>query len=124
MAFNNPLSRTHIEHTSDRAQHYTNDLFVCDDCGHQYYPKVHSSTYVTDVISILVGALVVVLLLMKSSIWLYAVAGFIAMPYLYWYRKRERRVVALKGEEKIRYGDIVLDCPNCRSCNARKEKDS
>lgn len=112
----NPLSKTHFEVTTDRLQHYSNDLYICSECGNQYHPKVHSQPYIIQFGAILVGLLIVILLLMQSPIWLYAFSFFIVLPYFYFYSKKERKI----SNGKLKYGDIILECPECGDTNATK----
>lgn len=120
MAVNNPLSKTHFKVTADRLQHYTNDKYVCDDCGHRYYPKVHSQPYIVQFGAILIGIAAFVLLKTQAPPWLYALLPALIGGYMLWYHNKDRRIATPSGTQKLRYGDIVLGCPKCQSMNATK----
>lgn len=115
----NPLSKTHLEFTKDRIQHYSHDTYACTGCENQYHPKVHSQPYIIQFGTITSALILASLLLTQSKIWLYLTAIFvifIALPHLYFYSKKERNI----STGKLKYGDIVLECPKCGGINANK----
>ncbi|MEO0842646.1 MAG: hypothetical protein AAF063_27595 [Cyanobacteria bacterium J06643_5] len=120
MAINNPLSKTHFKVTKDRLQHYSNDKYTCSDCGHRYYPKVHSQPYIVQFGSILIGVVIFIMFKTQAPPWLYAMLPLLLGGYMIWYYNKDRRVTTPNRTKKIRYGDIVLSCPECRSTRATK----
>jgi hypothetical protein len=112
----NPISKTHFEFTKDRIQHYSNDLYICSGCNNQYHPKVHSQPYYIQFGAIILGLLLGALFISQSPVWSYFVAAFILLPYFYFYSKKERKI----SVGKLKYGDIILECPKCGSANANK----
>jgi DNA-directed RNA polymerase subunit RPC12/RpoP len=119
MNINNPLSKTHFKITSDRLQHYTNDKYRCSDCGHQYHPKVHSQPYVIQLGLFVVGIAVYILFIKQASLWLSALILTLILAFFLWYHHKDRQVKTADGTQKVKYGDIVIECPECGSQEAR-----
>jgi len=115
MATRNPLSKTRLKFTKDRIQHYSEDLYRCAPCGHQFYPKVHSQPYIVQFGAILVGLLIFTLFKTQAPAWMYALLPGVVAVYFIYYHKKDRKAVSRAGSSKIKYGDIILDCPQCGS---------
>ncbi|MEL7316521.1 MAG: hypothetical protein AAFN08_16495 [Cyanobacteria bacterium J06559_3] len=120
MAIHNPLSRTHIKVTRDRLQHYSNDRYACTDCGHRYQPKVHSQPYIVQFGAILAGFALYLVFKLQAPPWLYGLLPAFILGYMVWYYKKDQRLVTPGRNTKIRYGDIVLDCPQCGGTSAER----
>ena len=118
MALHNPVSRTHLKVTADRLQHYSNDLFRCDECGHEYHPKVYSQPYVVQFGAILVGLAIFAVFKVQAPPWLYVVAPIVILGLVYGYSRRDRHVVA--GGSPVRYGDYITECPRCGNSSATR----
>ncbi|WP_425398791.1 hypothetical protein [Aeoliella sp.] len=113
MAIRNPVSRTHFKFTADRIQHYSDDLVQCSACGHDYYPKVHSQPYLVQFAAILVGLSVFLAFKLHAPPWLYVVGPVAILVATLLYARRDRRIH--NRSERLRYGDIVPECPECGS---------
>jgi len=111
----NSASKTHFVATRDRLQHFSNDYYECSGCKNQYHPKVHSQPYVIQFGIILVCIPVYLFIMYKSVVGVYVLSGLFAI-YLYFYFKKERKVSA----KKLKYGDIILECPECGDTNGAK----
>ncbi len=120
MTANNPVSRTRFEVTADRLQHYSIDEYSCDDCGYRYHPKVHSQPYVVQFGVILIGIAVFVVFKTQAPVWLYALLPALIGGYMLWYHNRDRRIASADGTARLRYGDIVFECPECRGTKATR----
>lgn len=111
MAINNPLSGTHFKATKNRLQHYANDYYACTECRHQYHPMVHSQPYVIQFGAILIGLAIFVVFKTQAPPWLYGVMPVAILAYMFWYRSCDRRIAS--DDKPIRYGQIILECPEC-----------
>jgi len=120
MAINNPLSKTHFKFTKDRIQHYSTVAYRCSACGNHYHPKVHSQPYIVQFGAIILGLTLFLLFKFQAPPWLYVMLPLFMGGYIVWYYRKERRVSKAGQTESIRYGDILLDCPQC-GCKSGKK---
>ncbi|WP_145182786.1 hypothetical protein [Gimesia chilikensis] len=120
MTINNPVSKTHFKITSDRLQHFTNETFMCDDCQYDYHPKVHSQPYIVQFGAILIATSLFLVFKFQAPVWLYALLPILIGGYMIWYHNRDRRIMASSSTSKLKYGDIILECPKCGSTKATK----
>jgi DNA-directed RNA polymerase subunit RPC12/RpoP len=118
VAINNPLSKTHFKITPDRLQHYTNDVYCCSDCGKQYHPKVHSQPYVIQFGAFIVGIAIYTLFIKQAPLWLGAFVLTLIVTIFLWSYSKDRKVKSTEGDRKVKYGDIVIECPECGSQKA------
>ncbi len=115
MAINNSLSKTFFKFEKDRIQHYTHRKFKCLECDLQYNPKVHSQPYIVQFGAIIIGVLIY--FLMKYYLRPVYLLPFL-IPIFIWYYQKTRKVKRAGQTEKIKYGQVVLECPNCKSTDA------
>lgn len=101
-----------MEFTKDRIQHYSNDVRECRDCGHRYFPKVHSQPYVVQFGAIILGIGLYVVFKMQAPTWLYAGIPVIILPAMLVYFLKDRKQVSPKMT-KVKYGQIIIECPEC-----------
>lgn len=120
MSINNPLSKTHFKVTADRLQHYTNDEYTCAKCGQRYHPKVHSQPYIVQFGAALIGLSLYLVFLLQAPPWLYGLLPVLLGGYMLWYNNHDRKIASTDGSRRIRYGEIILDCPACHSSTATK----
>lgn len=109
---NNPISRTRMERTKDRIQHYSLEARECFDCNEVYYPKIHSQPYVIQFGIIFIGISIVVLLNFVVPAWLYALIPLPILLFMVIYYLIDRKSVYNKMS-KVKYGNIVIECPKC-----------
>ena len=116
----NPFSKTGFEFTRDRLQHFSTDTYACAECGHRYHPMVHSQPFLVQAGAIVIGAGLFAVFCYGGPTWLYPFIPIVIGGSMFWYRARDRRVFAPKGVAKLRYGDIILKCPECGSTNSER----
>jgi hypothetical protein len=109
----NPASKTYFEFTKDRIQHYSYSKYICGDCNHEYYPKVHSQTYKAQ-FGAIIGGLIFYALVIAFIPKAFPIVAATTICYVIYYahfRTKNRRI----SSSKLKYGAIVLECPNCGS---------
>ncbi|MBT4540341.1 hypothetical protein HOC35_02410 [Candidatus Woesearchaeota archaeon] len=126
----NPVSKTYFKAEGDRLQHYNQDLYKCNSCGHKYHPKVHSGTYKEQFKGIITGLLLFFIPFflgwITNNYWVTfitygALMIFAAIYFVYYALIKKRKEVSSKSK-KIKYGNIILECPKCKSTKAKMIK--
>ena len=107
----NPLSKTRMEFTRDRIQHYSKEARICRDCAHRYYPKVHSQPYIVQFGAVLVGVAIFFLIKYGAPLLYLAFPLVFAVMVIVYYNK-DRKAVSPKMQ-KPKYGEIIIECPKC-----------
>ena len=108
----NALSKTRMEFTKDRIQHYSQEARECPDCGHVYYPKVHCQPYIVQFGAILIGIALFAIFKFGAPPWLYAALPLLIIGFMIAYHKKDRKLVSPKMR-KVKYGEIIVECPEC-----------
>ena len=83
-----------MKFTRDRIQHYSQEARECSDCGHTYFPKVHSQPYIVQFGAILMGVTIFVIFKIGAPNWLYLA---LPIPILFWmiaYYRKDRKLVS------------------------------
>lgn len=116
-----PFSKTRMEFTRDRIQHYSLDEHTCCSCGHRYFPKVLSQTYLMQfgmMPVVVVGYVFVAGVLPKSA---FSVLIGVVWILAAWTLIKSRSKTRTPG---TKWGDLVFECPACGSVEARIEAKS
>ncbi len=113
----NPASKTFFEYEKDRIQHYSKNKYECQSCGCKYQPKVYSQPYILQ-FGVVVLSVVAIILIFLKSINIFLITAVISTLYAIYYMKKERRVW-LRNGRKPKYGEIILECPNCKSVESQ-----
>jgi hypothetical protein len=109
---NNRLSRTNFEFTKDRIQHYSQDPRKCRDCGHIYYPKVHSQSYVVQLGAVFTGVFLYYSIREQNIDILNMCIPVFILLFMFFYHRKDRKAVSPKMD-KVKYGQVVVECPEC-----------
>jgi Ca2+/Na+ antiporter len=126
----NPASKTYFKATKGKLQHYSEDLYKCKSCGKSYHPKVRSGSNMAHLVGTLIALVIVVtpfvVAVILGSLWLFFGSAIVLvvfmMIYVPYYLFIKKRKVVKKGAKKIKYGDIILNCPKCGSTKVIKKK--
>lgn len=112
MKNHNPLAKTYYEFTKNRIQHYSTTQHTCASCNHAYYPKVHSQTYLVQFGSIIAGlAIFFAFLVFAPKAMPIIIAAIVG--YLIYYKTKKRNISDSATPNSVKYGEIVLECPQC-----------
>ncbi|MBT4804884.1 hypothetical protein HON71_01805 [Candidatus Woesearchaeota archaeon] len=126
----NPASKTYFKSIKGKIQHYSEDLYKCKSCNKSYHPKVSSGSNAAHLVGTLIALVIVivpfVVAIILENIWLFFGFGIVLVTfmliYVPYYIFIKKRKVVKRTAKKIRYGEIILDCPKCGSTKAVKKK--
>ena len=101
-----------MEYRKDRIQHFSKEARECSDCGQVYHPKLHSQPYVVQFGAIVIGILIFAIFKVGAPVWLYAALPLPLLLFMIFYYRKDRKAVSSKMA-RPKYGQIIIECPEC-----------